>query len=393
MNKFDLMARLSVFVLVAGLISCGKENPKDSFRVPPPVVSGKGELKTWDQRSEKSLDLQDTIEVAQNHLNVVSRCRRGQQSYRDNFSFQARHSLKVFQVIPTALLSADIKSGQFDCGFELIYLNAAGSKHIFQIPSVPLTDNIGGGVQVDRLRFHTLHSDGIRARWRGQGLAEIVCADIKISALSFDNVIEISAFDFASPHALVQENPLQSCRLLIRRDGTILQISNLMAMQFPQASLTTAVDKVINPHFSQKLAFFWARAPLPFALMKIGNPDTFGSRTIEISQGPNAASIEIFNFTPALVKNIVNENFLFADANPRIAIPAGGFALIQLRLLANRKTTLGSDSLAISGFIPFRELDDSGQVLSEGRIEVPRVELSGSINIDEFPATLFLQRW
>jgi len=412
MNKIDLTVRLSLSVLTAGLVSCAKdEKTRDVFHAPPPVINSKGsqDLKTWDRRSDKSLDLQDSFDVSASRaakLLVTSRCRLDQRSYVEEFSFHSRAPLKIFQVLPTDLLTADLKNKKHDCAFELVLINHLGSKHIYQIPSVPITDEQRAGIKIeltgtdDKIdRFSIRKLEGLRARLEGQGDTEILCTDVTIAKLPFTRVIALGSYDFTKaipkkgrPLDILQENPLQTCRILLLTNQGIEQLSDRVHIQFTQSPLIYRHEAIENPPTSQKGAFFKG-APLNVAAVSIGNTDRIGKRKIVLEASPGRTLLEIYSFTATArsqyhsIKYLVNEQFLRTDVTGMIEVPAGGFVRINVRMQPTRPSSFAhiysSDTLAVSGGIPFVEIDKNGATLATGEIPLLRTMLPGGFVPDD----------
>lgn len=409
MNKIDLTVRLSLSVLTAGLVSCAKdEKARDVFRAPPPVINNKGsqDLKTWDRRSDKSLDLQDSFDVSAGQplkLQVTSRCRLDQRSYIEEFSLNPHAPIKIFQVLPTDLLTADLKNLKYDCGFELVLINGVGSRHIYQIPTVPILDEQRTGIKIERAghdeqveRISTRMLESLRARFDDQGEAEILCTDVKLTKLPFTRVIDLGSFDFSKPKLkadrpefILQDRPLQACRILLRKNEALKQVSDRILIQFPQNPLLVQQAPVENPSDSQKMIFFKG-APLPVAQVLISNPDKMGKRKIILEGQPSSMTLETYTFNG--FRYVIKEAFLMSSPSGTIEIPAGRHVIIAFRLQPTRASRFfhvhASDTLTVSGAVPFTEIDEGGQVLDKGEVSLPRTNLPGLLvpNDTEFKA-------
>ena len=421
MNKIDLTVRLSLSVLTAGLVSCAKdEKTRDVFHAPPPVINNKGshDLKTWDRRRDKSLDLQDSFDVSAGQpakLQVTARCLQGQRSYVEEFSIDPRAPIKIFQVLPSDLLTADLMKMKYDCGFELVLMNQVGSKHIYQISPVPISDEQGGAIKIELAggdakveRFSARKLEGLRARLDDQGETEIFCADITMMKLPFTRVIDLGSFDFSKPNLklgrpenTLQDSPLQACRILLRKNSGLQQLSDRVLVQFPQNSLVFrrhAVENLSNP---QKMAFFKG-SPLPVAIVSIGNPDKLGKRRILIDQKPSALLLAVYSYTPtpngglSAVRYMMNETFLVSDLTGKVEIPAGGTVHLALRMQPPRASNPHlppSNTLAVTGAIPFVEVAENGEILGTGEIPLPRTLLEGDFWPDDPQEKAVPFRW
>jgi len=253
MNKNNLAAGLMPFVLSAGLISCSKEQKTtDQYRAPAPVILSEKNsfsLKDWEKQSRKTLDLQSKLEFSSPpaRLEVVSNCRRDNQSHHESFSFQSPRSLQVFQLIPLQLLVQNMEAQKTDCAFELSFFNAIGSRHIFQISTVVITDAQPAGVLIDLpgedqnlKRIGTKMIAGTKLRHRNKSTAsvELTCEGLSFGPLPFEQVAMLDHFDFRRPHTNPQK-AVPQCRALLWESGVLKQISRLFELQLPLPKLKT----------------------------------------------------------------------------------------------------------------------------------------------------------
>lgn len=291
MNKFDLAPYLTVFILSAGLISCAPDKKeRDDYRAPAPVIqtsNGHHDLRTWDRRTDKTLDLYDSVDVSAGRptlVEVVSTCNKDQVSFTGNFTFNGRQPLKIFQILPEDLLSEDL--ARTTCSFEVRLFNAIGSQHIYQLKNAPIADAGLAGVTLEDpadphktpMKLHSQKLGGIKARAANSGQAEISlnCKDAKIEPLPFNQVIELSNFNFRKPlikegraPEAVMQSPLQTCRIVVMQDGHIQNISKLIEIQMPREPLVIRVQPDRLP--SQTQILNWS--PYPYAELTIHNPD------------------------------------------------------------------------------------------------------------------------
>jgi hypothetical protein len=386
-------------------VSCAKdEKTRDVFRAPPPVIHSKSteELKAWDRRSDKSLDLQDSFDVSAGNpakLEVVSRCRRGQQSYYETFSLAPRAPVKIFQVMPSGLLTAAIEN--VDCNFELTLFNEVGSKHIYQIASVPVTDESAPGVTLEKsgsdekiTRMNARKLDGLRARYRNSGpaAAQLVCEETSLPDQPFEQVMELAHFDFSKPVG----KPLQACRVLVRQSGRIQQISSRFMMQFPQPPMAVAVQTIAPD--KQERALLLTGVPLNAALITLKNPDSTGSRFLRVKKAGESSSVQIYYpgqtgnvnaMRPSYLADYGNRKWSYAvpQAGPgvedkgdhfRVTVPAGKTAAFFLqirpagRMVCDRGLVNISTDLVLAGKVEFVEVADTGEALDVARAEMPR---------------------
>ncbi|MGE0529303.1 MAG: hypothetical protein AB7P49_19770, partial [Bdellovibrionales bacterium] len=153
------------------------------------------------------------------------------------------------------LLAADLKAVPALCAFEWTLNNAAGSKHVSNLATVSIVDTrspearIGPHGQESESRFRLRFSqlEGIRLRHRSTGgQAYVVCSDITVRALPFNQVLDLSLFDFKSFTLLpghdaiaVTQNPLQLCRAVIAAEGRKVALSPLFRINFPRKPAIT----------------------------------------------------------------------------------------------------------------------------------------------------------
>jgi hypothetical protein len=404
MNKTDLIVRCLIPVLSAGLVSCAKdEKTRDVFHAPAPVIHSKSteELKSWDRRSDKSLDLQDSFDVSAGNparLEVVSRCRRGQQSYYESFSFTPRAPVKIFQVLPAELLTAAIEN--VDCGFELTLFNDVGSKHIYQINQVPVTDESAAGVTLEKsgsdekiTKIHARKLEGLRARYRNSGpaAAEVLCEESALPALPFEQVIDLIHFEFSK----LSGKAFRACRILVRQAGRIGQISPRFLVQIPQAPMIVTAETVA-PNDGQ-LEYLQAGAPLTVARIAVSNPAA-EERFLMIGKGGSDSSVGLFyppesgrqGTQPAQLMQFDRKwSFFFPQPVPGVAIedkgahylvtiPAGGRALLIMQIRPpGRKYCKGNvlkitKNVILAGQTDFIEISKTGETLGTVRAGLPR---------------------
>lgn len=421
MNKTNLIVRLALPVLSAGLVSCAKDDTKitrDTFKAPSPVINNKGsqDLKTWDRRSDKSLDLQDSFDVSAGgpaKLEVTARCRRDQQSYNEKFSFVPRAPIKIFQVLPPDLLTHDISTEKIDCAFELVLSNEVGSKHIYQISNAPVTDETGAGVALEKNgtdekveRIHTQKLEGLRIRFRNAGpaAAQVFCQDMTLPDMPFEQVLELIHFNFAKPEIkprlyadILIEHPRQPCRILIRQAGQIVQISSRFTAQLPQPPMTAAVLP-IAPNSQQKQRLF-VGVPLNAALIQIRNSNPVGLRYLKVGKTGQESVIEAhhptregYRIVPARTDQYVRPwSFAIPQAAPGIEVVDKGdhylvkvsagqtsSMILQIRppgaQICPSGVMLSTEHIALAAKIEITEVSERGEKIEDIQVVLPRIK-------------------
>lgn len=435
MNKTSLIVRLAGIVLSAGLVSCAKDEAKtrDTFRAPPPVIYSRGaqDLRSWDLRNDKALDLQDSFDVSASRpekLVVTARCRRDKVSSIETFEFTPHEPIKIFEILPGDLLTRDFAVEKCDCAFELILSNGNGSKHIYNISSTPIIDLTGAGVTIEKTgtdekvsQINSRALEGYRARYRNSGssTSQIFCQDIILPDIPFEQVIDLNHFDFSKPeikrglpHDSLAENPLQACRAIVQSAGQRKQISARFLVRFPQAAMVATLTQTV-PTKDQKFQFYGG-APLEIGVLHIKNPNRDRTRFLVLRKNMTESTVEIFG--PALTQTIFNRGNIVVNAftlnwlaatpgsvagviiedkgdHWRLTLPGGSTAQIGLKVVPFRPRVCPdwsivalSEDLAISGKTQLTEASESGEVLVDKTFIFPRTSFPGP---EKFEKRLF----
>ncbi len=432
MNKTCLIVRLAAVVLSAGLVSCAKDDTKtrDVFRAPPPVINSKGkhELRDWDKRSDKVLDLQDSLDLSPAKpvkVEITTRCRRDQISFVGNFSFVSREAVKIFQILPDDVLTRDLTKEKVECALELVLINAAGSRHIYHINSTPIADVTGAGVILEKTgtdekvsRIHSRQLEGLRLRYRNSSpsSAQVICQDITFGDLPFEHVMELNNFDFSRPEKIpgspadaLIENTLQPCRILIRSAGQVQQVGPRFLLRMPHHPMTAAVAQILIPSAQEKTLFFTG-LPLNIGIVDIKNVNRGSPRFYILRKALTESTVHIFgpmiNGAPNDSRNIVINAFIlpWLHASPvatpgvtvedkgdswRIVVPGGASARLILKVVPPRARVcpgwsyiVQSEDLAVAGKFALTEVSDVGEVLEEKMIYYPRISFPSPHNFE-----------
>lgn len=254
MHKSRLKLVPAGFVLLAGLISCSQEkHTKDVYVAPAPVIrsaDGDKDLKSFEEAKIKVLDLQDSFDVgeaAPASVQTRAFCRRGVENFTATFEFHDRHELPVWRLMPEGLLNSEIAN--LECAFELNLFNGAGSNHLFHISEVPIQERNEPRIHLERRpglqrgeRLDFMNLNGVRVRFRNRSpaLGQVVCQDISLRNLPFEQASDLSQFDFLNPesgHDAIALRPLQACRVYILENGDRVAMSSLFRILLPRQAL------------------------------------------------------------------------------------------------------------------------------------------------------------
>lgn len=263
MHKTLISSFTAGFVLSAGLVSCSPEKKiRDVYQAPPPVIQSSQtrlDLKSWDGQRKKQFELQDSLDFtasAPARIQIRAQCRSGGDNWYAATFFSGVAQVYIWQVLPEEVLTQELDKKPVECALELNLFNSAGSNHIFALSSVPVveqrpplvrvahenSENIAGPL----LRITPPQMQDVRIRYANSAnaAAQLFCQDMKLKALPFEQVLDLSHFDYASPElrsersALVlHERPVQICRALIIQQGQKAALSDLIQIVLPRAPL------------------------------------------------------------------------------------------------------------------------------------------------------------
>ena len=262
MNKNSLTSGIMSAFLSAGLISCADKDRvvRDDFNASAPVIvteEGSQDLKVFESRSGKTLALQSAIDVSAaraSKLRVSAHCRVKGRVATGVFDFQEPTLVKIFQLIPAEFLTTDLEKEVTECQYELALFNQIGSKHIYAVGLATIKDSATHGVRLEKSansqpinhKNPILH-EGLRARFRNEGSAraQVVCKDVSFPDLPFEQLIELSNFDYGTiqtkPNAISAPEPVQSCRIFVRQNSALIQISPVFMVYLPQPRIDFSV--------------------------------------------------------------------------------------------------------------------------------------------------------
>lgn len=317
MNKKHLASVFASFVLLSGLVSCSKEDSKnDSYRASPPIIQngdGNENLKLWGERHDRTLDLQDSLDVSASQPNKVtidSTCRDSRKPYTQEFEFSGKRPIHLFQILPEALLTADFAKVKTECAFVITLSNEIGSRHIFNINYTPITDVRSPRISMaptndqplpERIPMEKMPEILLRFENPSTLDSEIRCQDMKTAALPFLKVVDLRHFDLRSPliykerdPGILMEKSLQPCRAVILQDGKILQIGQRFLLQLKKPALKVKTATVAGVGKGKEFfTSLYKALPTSWARARISNPvdaqrslriQKNGSSTIEIAK-------------------------------------------------------------------------------------------------------------
>lgn len=251
-----------LLVLVFGLVSCAPDKEKkEVFLASPPEIIVRGgsqmDLKMWDQRNEKSLDLQDSLRVrGGNSAEISTRCRKGDLNFNFATITTSPNELTFLQLLPTEILGTDFKVSPVHCSFDIVVKNGSGSRHIFNLKLAQIKDESDATAEVfrdgnrvelsrERLNLNKLAGLKLRAKENLKGEAAVYCEDVRIPAVPFNLVVDLADANFANAEVLpardanaLEARPLQLCRAAIRSSGLVKAITAPFYFQFPRSALS-----------------------------------------------------------------------------------------------------------------------------------------------------------
>ena len=393
MNKMVYSLLAAGFVSGSGLVSCSKEiKTQDVYRVPTPVIVREGEtadIKSWDQRSEKILDLHDAFDVSAGKpekITIESKCKVDGKNVTTKFVQEKPVRIYLFQLLPDSLLVQDKLDS--DCSFTLKMTNAIGSAMIFKMEASQIRENREGNVTLEqedagenksRPRFVPRAKKSFRARFdnRAPALARVLCPNITTRALAFDHVIELSQFDYQA--AREANTRAQTCRVVITQAGAPGGISPLFLVE--PYELRPLKIEVVRNHLARPLAYITGDSKILLDEIRITNPNNF-QRVLKLADDRQT------------VMALVTLKGSHVQPPPKVKLQKQGLALVpqediapwnvlvvepgetktfHLTLFTQRMTCAGPViGLTLKPEKPFGflDVDDKGNVLSRNEVEI-----------------------
>jgi hypothetical protein len=260
MLKPFMGASALILILISGLVSCSADKKRrDVYDAPPPTLRRNSEivaLRDFEARVERTADLQDVLDfhaASPARIKVKAQCRAGEKTYSSGFSFAGVLELAVFQILPEEVLLVDLNGENVDCGLELALFNDVGSTHIFNLMSLRVrnegaaTVDVAHEVHVDaslKMTLPDMEDVRVRSSIQEPMIAQVACVDMTLPPLPFTQVLDLARFAFnqwnlrpdREPEVL-QKFPVQTCKVLLLRNGIRAGISAAFQVILPPPSL------------------------------------------------------------------------------------------------------------------------------------------------------------
>jgi hypothetical protein len=351
-------------VLVFGLMSCAKKEQavkKDSYRAPAPRINKGGQsidLKGWDRTNQRTLDIQDSLDVRNSgatKVTITSRCRRGELDFTYTLTTPETEPIGLYKTLDRNLLSEDLNALPATCTFEIALTNGNGSRHIYSVPQSTLRDEQpspvvferdGNKLDQQRNRFVVGKLNGVIYRFSNSGShSRLLCQDAQDAIRGFAEVGRLEEHGFnsmivktgRSPEAL-QTKSIQLCRILITLNGADQAFSPLFEVQFARAALVLRAQAQFNRkgdmNYPEKLADPAAAAlvegrPWEAAQYVIENRMNI-ERLVRLPKEPLNVDISIVMMgAPPFPVHKITRKFLFAEPNGP-AIDKGDHYLLRV---------------------------------------------------------------
>jgi hypothetical protein len=183
---------------------------------------------------------------------IHSQCRSDGENFFADFTFSRHDPIQIWQVLPESVLTLNLAKSPVECAFELNLFNGAGSNHVFALAAVPIVEERtpsasvtveNGQAEAQALpRFRADQLQDIRLRFHNSApaAAQVICEDLRLNVLPFEQVLDLAHFNFAAP-ALppdhLRPKPLQLCRVVISEQGQKAALSQLLQIQLKRPAL------------------------------------------------------------------------------------------------------------------------------------------------------------
>lgn len=308
------MAAIGSTVLLLG---CGKkEKERDVFNVTAPKIVRSDEtldFKAWDSGNEKTLDLQDALDVSAgspSRTEVISRCVMGRENVLETFTLPGGGVIKIFKIIPREMIARRL-SGDSTCAFEISVYNGAGSRHVFMFSSSVITDSRTNQVEMqigldkfrettDNVTLNYQNFAGVWIRYQNSRPAEaqLLCKDVNFERLRFDQDADLARFDLTATKPLgeresgvLASRPLQTCRAAIFENGLMVGVGPLFQLSMFQSDFHIALTdthyrNLGDPsNYNQLVDAANQGQARQYSSFTLTNPSE-GARRIRIPKGP-----------------------------------------------------------------------------------------------------------
>lgn len=254
MHKLFISLVSAGCVLFSGLVSCSKETTHtDTYHAKPPVIrsaSGSYDLAAWDELKIKTIDAQDSFDFTESapaRVAITAQCRGGGEHSNGQSLFRGVSQVQIWQALPLDLLTAALNSESYECSFVISLINAAGSKHIYDVAQVSVVDLRPWPVEIAMnngdplppgLLSRRFPEVSLRYQNSATAAAKILCRNIETQPIPFERVIDFSHFNFKhvlplpnNAPDILEIHPRQDCRAVILQSGSASAMSRLVTLQ------------------------------------------------------------------------------------------------------------------------------------------------------------------
>lgn len=421
MFKFNTVSLCLSLVLSFGLMSCSKsekETKRDTYRAPAPrlIKSGQSiDLNGWDRSSQRTLDIQDELDVRNSgsiKVEIDTTCRHAQTDIQYTLETTEKNTIPVFQFLPGELLVADLAAEDTVCAFKIVLTNENKSKHIYTIHNALIRNTrpalIGLEQNSERLdqslhRFNQSELSNVNFRSPVSGAsAEITCKDVvspRITIRHLTGLMEFDLYKMLPRHGreadVLANNPIQLCRIAIYTDKVLEAFTPFFELRFNRAPLTLRVES--QQHRTESEVWIpvppvpaLEGQPLQVAAYVIENPSAV-PRLVRISKQPlNVQVIVMQTERPRTIRtaalryiHLESTGGIVEDSESvqKLSVPANG--QLNLNVIFKAREALGCPTtypnLTLDFLEPLvvEEVGDSNEVLGRLTAELgPRVYLN-----------------
>lgn len=334
---FKLFKTAAIFVTLlsaAGLTGCSssKDKPVDRFKTDSIRIVGQNgkalDVEAFSKLSQKTLDLQDSIDYTNTgsaRAKILSNCsRENDVTLAKASELPGNSTVKIYRLIADEFLTRDL-SKPLNCSFTVDLYNETGSNNVkptivssvvdAQTSEIAIQQGPGTQVTQSSQKLVTSYEEAdqilIRHQNGGSEVAHILCQDVTVAPLNFENVLELVKFDLLNPTlqpgreaSILVERPQQLCRVLATKDDQIVGISALFALRFMQQDFVVEISRTPYKDLVDKDSFFnkWVNPflagtqDLEQTEISITN-NTLGSRRLRFSKAKLSGEVGLHIYT------------------------------------------------------------------------------------------------
>lgn len=407
MLSSNSLRTLASLILIAGLCSCAKDRPQRSVidiynPSVPKILRHEDEvtLREWNNQSSRNLSALDLIDVSgskSQYLSIKTLCTIGDTSYSFSIERMPSSKIKVYQILPLAVLTADMNTTPASCNFELRLVNERGSSHIFPIQqttidpipmdSVEFYDIseskwVAEGNSIEELDAKDLRRYEIRSSFHSDEMISLYCEAGHIETLPVLVNRDLGKFNWSLHNkdsssdlvTKIYKSPIQLCRLLIESNGSRLGMSPLFQLNFsnkpPIVQMQQQVQDTSDNNCRNTFAELTRRKDTPIVSWTLANETPY-TKYIMFSK----------KMFPVRIRHILkvyvgSKKINFSDPDYLYSGHYGNYNLTRLELRSGGSVT-ASDTNSIIEMAP-----NSSVVLElkfRGRLYTPSGATSGNV--------------